>query len=94
VRRGLKHAVQAYQTFHGKKATRITRVGFTMPRALTYLGEGFDIGYVSKKVLHGTSKKRLYRHKFGQGVKLYRHPDGQWLLLSGAHFKITDWLRG
>lgn len=87
-------AVENFHRFHGRKPEKLSGVSFTMPRQLTYLGELAAIEYVSDKKLKGTFKKRLYRHKAGPNVKIYLHPNGRWLLISGGNFRVTDWMRG
>ncbi len=87
-------AIRNFQKFHGRAPKKFSGLDFTMPRTLTYLGDCYAIEYESEKKLHGTHKRRLYRHKVGPGVKIYLHPDGKTLLIRGGHFRVTDWMRG
>ena len=87
-------AVQNFKRFHGRAPEKRTAIRFTMPKRLTFLGGGIAIEYESDKILHGQRKPRLYRHKFGSGVKIYLHPNRQWLLVGGGNFRVTDWMRG
>lgn len=65
-----------------------------MPNALTFLGDGAAIEYRSDKKLGDRPRaKRLYRHKFGSGVKIFLHPNRKWILISGGKFRVTDWMR-
>ncbi len=83
-----------FQKFHGRAPSKFTSIDFTMPKSLTYLGTLNAIEYVSDKKLQGSFKKRLYRHKAGPGVKVYLHPNGKWVFISGGKFRVTDWMRG
>ena len=65
-----------------------------MPKSVTYLGDAYSIKYESTKKLYGVHKKRLYEHHMGKGVKIYLHPDGKSLLITGGKFRVTDWMRG
>lgn len=82
-----------YEKFHGRPVQKVSAINFTMPKSLTFLGDGEAIEYVSDKKLHGQHKKRLYRHKFGPGVKIYLHPNRKWILITGGKFRVTDWMR-
>lgn len=86
-------ARKKYARFHGKNPDKVTEIDFTMPKTLVFLAAGVAIEYTSDKKLNGTHKKRLYRHKFGKGVKIYLHPNERWLLISGGKFKVTNWMR-
>ncbi len=88
-------AKKNYKKFHKRSTEKETNVSFVMPRALTYLGAGNAIEYVSDKILPGKKRTgRLYRHKFGSGVKIYLHPNRDWILIHGGNFRVTDWMRG
>ncbi len=92
-----KEAARAnYKRFHGRAVEKTTGIDFTMPRTLTFLGDGVAIEYDSDKRVYGNpvSKKRLYRHLFGKGVKIYLHPNRKWILIGGGNFRVTDWMRG
>lgn len=65
-----------------------------MPKSVTYLGTVYSIKYESTKKLYGTHHKRLYEHKTGPGVKIYLHPNGKSLIITGGKFRVTDWMRG
>lgn len=90
----MANAKKNYEKFHGRPVQKTTAIQFTMPRALTFLGDGAAIEYKSDKKLGRLSnKKRLYRHLFGPGVKIYLHPNRKWILISGGKFRVTDWMR-
>lgn len=89
-----KKAEENYKKFHKCRVKKLREIEFTMPKALTFLGEAFAIEYKSDKVLKGHPvKTRRYRHKFGKQVKIYLHPDKKWILISGGNFRVTDWMR-
>ena len=93
-----REAVENHKKFFGRAVERETRIEFTMPKALTLLGEGAAIEYRSDKELKqrgrtALRKKRLYRHVFGPGVRIYLHPNRRWILISGGNFRVTDWMR-
>lgn len=90
----VKKAVKNYRRFHRKNVEKVTRVNFSAPKALTYLGDGRAIEYESDKPLKGERKKRVYRHAFGRNVKIYLHPNGKWIMITGGKFRVTDWMRG
>jgi hypothetical protein len=86
-------AVKRFKTFHKKAPNRIGSVDFRIPKALVYLGKGVAIEYLSDKFALGSRRERLYRHKFGAGVKLYTCPQGRKLFVFGGRLRVTDWLR-
>lgn len=65
-----------------------------MPKQVTFLGTLYAIEYESTKKLSGNHKLRLYRHKAGPGVKIYLHPNGKSLIITGGKFRVNDWMRG
>jgi len=65
-----------------------------MPQSLIYLGNLYAIKYESTKALSGRHRLRLYEHKTGPGVKIYLHPNGRTLIITGGKFRVTDWMRG
>lgn len=81
--------------FHGKKnATQVGKATLEIPTALVYMGEGVAIEYRSDKNLPGQPKQsRVYRHKFGKGVKIYCDPKGETIFVFGGRMKVTDWIR-
>jgi hypothetical protein len=87
-------SLRNFQKFHGRRPTKFTSIDFTMPRSLTYLGDAYAIEYESDKKLKGVHRRRLYRHKTGPGVKIYLHPNGKSLIITGGKFRVTDWMRG
>lgn len=90
----VKKAVRNYARFHGRTPRKLGGIEFTMPKSLTYLGDLYSIKYESDKKLAGTHKIRLYEHKTGPGVKIYLHPNGKSLIITGGKFRVTDWMRG
>lgn len=90
----LSKSLAQYKKFHGKSPGRFGSVDFTMPKSLTFLGTVYSIKYESTKKLSGTHRLRLYEHKTGPGVKIYLHPNGRTLIISGGRFRVTDWMRG
>lgn len=92
--RDFKKAVKNFKRFHGRTPERTSGFSFTMPKSVTYLGDAYSIKYESTKRLNGVHKLRLYEHKMGKGVKIYLHPDGKSLIVTGGKFRVTDWMRG
>lgn len=89
----VKQAVAKYRKFYGKNPTKKGRVNIPFPRAVVCLGAGVAVEYRSDKKLDGTFKKRLYRHKFGAGVKVYTDPKGKAIYITGGRMRVTDWIR-
>lgn len=99
-----RHAATArknFAAFHARPVSKKSAIEFTMPRALTFLGQGFSVEYLSdkrngprNKTKTGKFKTNRYRHLFGPGVKIYLHPNKRWILIGGGKFRVTDWMRG
>jgi hypothetical protein len=90
----VRKAVKNFKKFHGRTVEKQTSLQFSMPKALTFLGDGHAIEYKSDKKLSGKQRsKRLFRHFFGRGVKIYLHPNQKWILIGGGKFRVTDWMR-
>lgn len=87
-------AVANFKKFHGRAPRKFGSFSFTMPRQVTYLGTLYAIEYESTKALQGKHKLRLYRHKAGTGVKIFLHPNGKSLIITGGKFRVNDWMRG
>ena len=87
-------AIRNFKRFHGRNPQKFGTLDFTMPRSVTYLGDVYSIKYESTKRLAGTHRLRLYEHKTGPGVKIYLHPNGRSLIITGGRFRVTDWMRG
>jgi len=87
-------AIRNFRRFHGRDPRRRSHFNFTAPRTVTFLGTLYAIEYESAKKLYGTHRLRLYRHKAGPGVKIYLHPNGRSLIITGGQFRVTDWMRG
>lgn len=80
--------------FHGRPGRVVSKTTFEVPTALVLMGEGVAIEYKSDKNLPGKPRaSRVYRHKFGAGVKVYCDPKGQTILVFGGRMKVTDWIR-
>lgn len=97
--RKTQKAIQNYKRFHGRDPEALASgkfgsFSFTMPKSVTFLGTAYAIEYESTKKLSGIHRNRLYRHKMGPGVKIYLHPDGKSLIITGGKFRVTDWMRG
>ena len=92
--RPTQRAVANFKKFHGRAPTKLGTIDFTMPRSLTYLGTCYSIKYESTKKLSGTHRLRLYEHRMGSGVRIYLHPNGRTLIITGGKFRVTDWMRG
>ncbi len=90
----VKRAIKNFKRFHGKPPSKLGGFEFTMPKSVTYLGDVYAIKYESTKRLNGVHKRRLYEHKTGPGVKIYLHPNGKSLIITGGKFRVTDWMRG
>lgn len=90
----LKAAISNFKKFHGRSPKKLSGFEFTMPKSVTYLGDVYSIKYESTKKLNGVHKNRLYEHKTGRGVKIYLHPNGKSLIITGGKFRVTDWMRG
>ena len=86
-------AIKRFKAFHKRSPDKIGSIDFNMPKALVYLGKGVAIEYRSDKFAMGSRADRLYRHKFGPGVKLYTDQAGRKLYVFGGRLQITDWLR-
>lgn len=82
------------EKFHGRPGRVVSKTDFEVPTALVLMGEGVAIEYKSDKNLPGKPRaSRVYRHKFGAGVKVYCDPKGQTILVFGGRMKVTDWIR-
>jgi hypothetical protein len=92
--KSLRRSIQNFKRFHGRTPRQLGGFSFTMPKSVTYLGNLYSIKYESTKKLGGTHRLRLYEHKTGPGVKIYLHPDGKSLIITGGKFRVTDWMRG
>lgn len=91
----MSEALKRYKKFHGKAPTKISTVSIPYPKKLVLVGEGVAVEYRSDKPLGNRPKrKRVYRHPFGRGVKVYMDPKGKALYITGGKFRVTDWLRG
>lgn len=90
----LHQAVRNFKRFHGRDPQKLGHIDFTMPKTLTYLGTAYSIKYESTKKLAGTHHLRLYEHRMGSGVKIYLHPNGRTLIITGGRFRVDDWMRG
>lgn len=90
----LQKAIRNFKRFHSRAPKKFGSFQFSMPRSVTYLGNLYSIKYESTKKLAGVHRLRLYEHKTGPGVKIYLHPDGKSLIITGGHFRVTDWMRG
>lgn len=89
-----KRAIRNFKRFHGRAPRKFGGLEFTMPRSVTYLGNLYSIKYESTKQLAGTHRLRLFEHRAGPGVKIYLHPNGRSLIITGGRFRVTDWMRG
>lgn len=87
-------AIRNFKRFHGRNPNKFGAFNFTMPKSVTFLGHVYSIKYESTKRLAGTHRLRLYEHKTGPGVKIYLHPNGRSLIITGGRFRVTDWMRG
>jgi hypothetical protein len=90
----LKKAIKNYKKFHGGNPERLSSFQFSTPKSVTFLGWLYSIKYESTKKLSGVHRMRLYEHKTGPGVRIYLHPDGKSLIITGGKFRVTDWMRG
>lgn len=91
----MTRAKKNFKRFHGREVEKETAINFTMPKELTFLGDGFAVEYKSDKRITGRPRKsRIFRHLFGRGVKIYLHPGRKWILIGGGNFRVTDWMRG
>jgi len=97
----LTRAVRRYEKFHAKAPSKVGLVNIPHPKAVVFLGAGVAIEYKSdKRVLSlgdkpsmARGKTRLYRHRFGAGVRVYTDPAGSTLFITGGRFRVTDWMR-
>jgi hypothetical protein len=89
----VKQAIAKYRKFYGKTPSKTGKVNIPFPRAVVCMGEGVAVEYRSDKKLDGTFKKRVYRHKFGKGVKIYTDPSGATIYVTGGRMRVTDWIR-
>lgn len=87
-------AIKNFKRFHDRNPKKFGSFQFTMPLSVTYLGALHSIKYESTKRLAGTHRLRLYEHRSGPGVKIYLHPNGKSLIITGGRFRVTDWMRG
>ena len=80
--------------FHGRPGRVVAKTDFEVPSALVYMGEGVAVEYRSDKKVGGRSVgSRVYRHKFGRGVKIYCDPKGRTIFVFGGRLVVTDWIR-
>jgi hypothetical protein len=80
--------------FHGRQGQVVGKTDFEVPSALVLMGEGVAIEYRSDKPIAGKGKaQRVFRHKFGRGVKIYCDPKGKTILVFGGRMTVTDWIR-
>jgi len=86
-------AIRRFKQFHGRNPNEISKINFTYPKSLVYLGEAVALEYKSDKLFGGKHQVTCYRHKTGKGVKFYTDPQGKTLYVLGGKFKVTDWLR-
>lgn len=92
--RHLQRAVANFKRFHGRSPQKLGSFRFTMPKTVTFLGTCYSIKYESTKKLAGTHRLRLYEHRMGADVRIYLHPNGRTLIITGGRFRVTDWMRG
>lgn len=90
-----QNAVKNFRKFHGRPVEKQTAIDFTMPKALTFLGEGHAVEYRNsgKARAAGGKGREPLRHLFGRGVKIYLHPNRRWIIIGGGKFRVTDWMR-
>jgi hypothetical protein len=93
MKRPAPKALERFRKFHGRPADRVTTVDFKCPKSLVFVGEGVAVEYRSDKEYRGPRRKRVFRHRFGKGVRVYTDPTGRWLFIAGGKFRVTDWLR-
>lgn len=84
--------IKAYETFHGKRAKRITPSSFHVPKYLILLGDAVEIVYrCDKKNGGGDGTKADYIHKFNKGTKLYMDErTGKILYIAGRSLYVND----
>lgn len=84
-----------YETFHGKPANGVERIGWRDPKHLVYLGEADAVEYTTDKVNGAPSaragKKTSYRHSMlRKGNKLFTNEDGTMLIILGPNLRVED----
>lgn len=80
--------------FHGRPGKQVAKTDFEVPSALVLMGEGVAVEYQSDKQIPGERREqRVFRHKFGRGVKIYCDPSGETIFVFGGRLKVTDWIR-
>ena len=80
--------------FHGRPGKIVSKTNFEIPSALVLMGEGMAIEYRSDKSLSAKPRaQRVFRHKFGRGVKVYCDPKGKTIFVFGGRLAVTDWIR-
>lgn len=89
----LQDAARIHALFHGKPATKATRVSFVDPTEFVVLGRAVAIEYECDKVngapTHVAGKKATYRHKLGKGALLVTDQTKRTLYIIGPKTRVT-----